>query len=140
MSFAVMEGKDNIFYLNIPFAWINFLNDMLKKMNNNETLTEAEYTKLNSLSFLISHEMNHVKKMLSGTSVVSRIYPLKKSLAILAGIVGLGIYIAHEYKVSYLQQLPLNLLLACGQMAYFSKKHCTEEYPGFSSICGCENV
>jgi hypothetical protein len=128
ISFAVMEGKDNVFYLNIPFSWINFLNDMLKKMNNNEILTEAESTKLNSLSFLISHEMNHVKKMLAGTSVASRTYPLKKSLAILAGIVGLGIYIAHEYKVSYLQQLPLNLLLVCGQMAYFSKKHCTEEY------------
>lgn len=143
ISFAVIAGKDNHFYLNIPFAWVSFLNDTLKKMENNETLAEAESAKLESFSFLIAHEMNHVKKIVTGTSFISREYPLKKSLATAVLTIGAGLYLAHEHKIPYLHQyfmlnVPVALTIAAIKALYLKKGLCDEEYACDSE--GIDNV
>lgn len=135
ISWSVMIGKNDVYYLNIPLASVNFLNDVLKKMNSNEKLTEAETTRLHTILFLINHEMNHVKKMVTGTSVALRDYPVKKALAGWIGFLGLSMYLKHKYALSYNQQMLLELLLYVPYVGYLSKNHCAEE-----AACDIEGI
>lgn len=135
ISWSATIGKNDVYYLNIPFASVSFLNDAVKKMNNNEKLTEDENTRLHILLFLINHEMNHVKRMVAGTSVASRDYSINKALVGWIGFLGLSMYLKHKYALSYNQQVLLELLLYVPYISYASKKHCAEE-----AACDIEGI
>jgi hypothetical protein len=129
MCFQAMTGRDNVLYVNIQWSWVYFLNNGLKKMNNKEELSEVESAKMNTLSFLVTHEMNHVKKIVAGTSIASRKYPLKRVCATVALQALAGIYLAHEYQISYTAQfLPVTLLMISAEALYAMRRHCNEEY------------
>lgn len=135
ISWSATIGKNDVYYLNIPFASVSFLNDAVKKMNNNEKLTEAETTRLHTILFLINHEMNHVKKMVTGTSVALRDYSIKKEVAAWVAFLGLSMYLEHKRVLTYNQQMLVELLLYVPYVQYVSKKHCAEE-----AACDIEGI
>jgi hypothetical protein len=128
MSFAVVIGKDDALYLNIPIGAVAFLNDTLQKIKLGGVLSEKDTNKFDRLSYLIMQWMNRINKITDGTSLISRNLPLGQALVFPGLSASLALNLAHCHGIPYLYQLPLHFALAHAYSAYIVKQYVDEIY------------
>jgi|GEM_PF-3137694 hypothetical protein len=140
VSFGILPSADKIFYLNIPFSWVSFLHETVKKMDNKTPLSAEETQKLNSFIWIMHHEMNHVKSMVARKSVYARTYPFKRALMIFSLSALLLIYAAHEsILLLVLRHMFFGTMIGYAMIIpYVIVVRCREEYA--CDIRGIEDV
>lgn len=128
-QFAIITSKKDGFCLNIPPAEVEFLNNALEKHKN---LSAQEQEKMDEICFAIAHEMNHVKKMIAGSSYALHQFQWCAAAIAIAAVASLELLMFHTSDdrsmplIKYC--LPANLLLISTYIGYVTKKHCDEEY------------
>jgi hypothetical protein len=128
-QFAIIMSQKYGFSLNIPPADVQFLNNALER---SKQLSAQEQEKMDEICFTIAHEMNHVKKMIAGSSYGLHEFqwcPVTLAIAAVASIELLMFHTSDDTSMPFIKYgLPGNLLLFFTCIGYVIKKDCDEEY------------